>query len=57
VSDLFTSQGGLAIGSTIEGLANTPGGKAALSALGVDFDEDGTLTATPQSGPGNGAAA
>ncbi len=56
VSDLFTAQGGLAIGSTVEGLANTPGGKAVLTALGVDI-EDGTLTATPQSGPGNGAAA
>lgn len=56
VSDLFTSQGGLALGSTIEGLANTPGGKAALAALGVDLADPNTpLAASAPSSRGNGA--
>lgn len=58
VSDLFTSAGGLAIGSTLEGLANTPGGKAALDALGVDLDDpNAPVAAAParSNGRGNGA--
>jgi flotillin len=58
VSDLFTSKGGLAIGSTLEGLANTPGGKAALAALGVDLeDSDAPMSASSRPARGNGAAA
>ena len=56
VSDLFTPAGGLAIGSAIEGMANTAAGKAALTALGVDIPEE-TLTTTRPTGSGNGAAA
>ena len=57
VGDFFTSKGGQAIGSAIEGFANTPGGKAALDAIGVDLDDPNAPMAASAgpNGRGNGA--
>jgi flotillin len=42
VMDVFSSKGGTALGSTLEGLANTPTGKAVLNALGVETPVEAT---------------
>jgi flotillin len=55
VRQLFTAQGGTAIGAAIEGFSNTPAGAKVLDTLGVDLDDPNAPVAA--SSRSNGAAA
>jgi flotillin len=43
VSDVLSSKGGTAVGSMLEGFANTDTGKELLKKIGIDLGEDGKL--------------